>query len=59
MPKRLVFIIVIVAATAGVLLFIFRNNDHRECSNRTQSGRDSRGNLTVLKEHVCKEKFSL
>ena len=58
MPKRLLYFLLFVTATIGAVLFIHKSNDHQECSNRTQSMRDSYGNLTVLKEHVCKEKFS-
>lgn len=59
MHKRTFLFILIIAIAIGAVLFIRKSNDHTECSNRTQSVKDSYGNVTVLKEHVCKEKFSL
>ncbi len=44
--------------TAGIVLFIQKNNDHKECSDVVEQKVDANGDTVISRRHVCKELFS-
>ena len=56
--KQTFTLLLLLLFTVGTLLFIKESNDHKECSDRYESTKDSNGNLVVSKQHICQEKYS-
>lgn len=60
MKIKIFFLIAIVAfAITCAAIFVNVTNDHKECSDITKQVTDADGNIVIVKEHVCEEKFNL
>jgi len=56
--KGITIILGIVVCTIGILTFIFRSNDHIECSSETKHTIGENGEKISTTTHLCKEKYS-
>lgn len=54
----LVVFVTLTCITIGSLLFIKKNNDHKECDTEMVYTKDSHGNNIATKKHICKEKYN-
>jgi len=44
--------------TVGAVYFIWKSNDHLECSETIVRTTNAAGNPVVTKQHICHEKYS-
>jgi hypothetical protein len=59
MKKRVLWsVVIMVMACIGIYGFIRLNNDHLECGEQVQKIKDEKGNIVLLKQHICREKYS-
>lgn len=54
----LVVFVTLICITIGSLLFIKKNNDHKECDTQIVYTKDSDGNTITAEKHICKEKYN-
>jgi len=47
-----------VILAVSVVFFIWKSNDHLECSETITCTTDANGNQANTKQHVCHEKYS-
>jgi uncharacterized protein YpmB len=57
MKKHISILIILVSIVS--VIFIYYNNDHKECETKTETSYDANGNKTEIKKHICKEKYNL
>jgi hypothetical protein len=61
MKNKNTIMTVILIFTIGfaTTIFIIKSNDHIECETVVKKYKNNNGDMVTLKEHVCKEKYSL
>lgn len=59
MPQKRVFsLFAILLVLTGTILFIYYNNDHKECDVEVEQIIGKNGEHVTRTTHVCKERFS-
>ncbi|MGV3539204.1 MAG: hypothetical protein ACO1OQ_05300 [Rufibacter sp.] len=57
--RFLAFGALLVLALFASAFFLWKGNDHLECSSKTETKTDTNGCVTVVETHVCQERFSI
>lgn len=51
-------VLIVFIFSFSATFFIKKSNDHKECNIVQKKSKVVNGNIIVLKEHICKEKYS-
>lgn len=58
MQKRILLSSIFLISTISIVLFIKLSNDHIECIQKTETKRNSNGDIVTIKSHLCNEKYN-
>jgi len=56
--KTIILVLIVFIFSFSATFFIIKSNDHKECIIVQKKSKDINGNIIVMKEHICKEKYS-
>jgi hypothetical protein len=58
MKKIILLSSIFLISTISIVQFIKLNNDHIECLQKTETKRNSNGDIVTIKSHICNEKYN-